>query len=96
MKIVFELVDNKLKVTNIVENLSDEEMFFSIGAHEGYYCPEGIEEYDVVFDENQTLDSFILNGNLLEDNSIKIIENSNRLPLKYDYFAVDALVFKNI
>lgn len=94
--IIFELNGNKLKVSNIVENLSNSEMYFSVGAHEGYVCPEGIEEYELHFDEKQTLDSFVLNGNLLENNSVRIIEDSNILPLKYEYFAVDALVFKNI
>ena len=93
---VFELLGNKLKVTYITKNLSHKDMFFSVGAHEGYYCPEGIEEYSVSFDENQTLDSYILNGNLLENNKIRIIENSKSIPLKYEYFKVDALVFKNI
>ena len=96
LKITFELFGNKLSVTNQVNNLSDGKMYFSIGAHEGYYCPEGIEDYYIEFDEPQTLDSYILNGNLLEKNSIRIIENETKLPLKYDYFAVDALVFKNI
>lgn len=96
LTIVFELIENKLKVSNVVENLSDGDMFFSIGAHEGYSCPEGIEEYEIQFDDEQTLDSFILTGNLLENDSIKIIENSKKLPLKYEYFEVDALVFKNI
>lgn len=90
------LYGNKLKVLNIVENLSNSEMYFSVGAHEGYVCPEGIEEYELHFDEKQTLDSYILNGNLLENNSVRIIEDSNILPLKYEYFKVDALVFKNI
>ena len=96
LKIIFEVVDNTLKVTNIVENSANDAMYFSIGSHEGYSCPEGIEEYDIVFDEKQTLDSFILDGNLLENNSIRIIEDSNILPLKYEYFAVDALVFKDV
>ena len=29
-------------------------------------------------------------------NKIRIIENSKSLPLKYEYFQVDALVFKNV
>lgn len=96
LKIVFELLGNCLKVSNIVENLSDKEMYFSIGAHEGYSCPEGIEDYEIRFEEKQTLDSFNLDGNLLENSFVRIIEDSNVLPLKYDYFAVDALVFKDI
>ena len=96
LRIIYELIGNKLKISQVVENLSKETMYFSIGAHEGYSCPEGIEEYKIVFEEIQTLDSFILDGDLLENNSVRIIENSNELPLKYEYFAVDALVFKNI
>lgn len=96
LTVVFELLENRLRVSNTVENLSDGDMYFSIGAHEGYACPEGIEEYEIVFDEKQTLDSYILTGNLLENDSVRIIENSYTLPLRYEYFAVDALVFKDI
>lgn len=96
LTVTYELIGNKLKVTNAVENPADETMYFSIGAHEGYACPEGIEAYEIRFDEKQTLDSYILDGNLLENNTLRIIEDSDRLPLKQAYFAVDALVFKHI
>ena len=96
LTIVFELNENTLKVSNIVENVSNRAMYFSIGAHEGYSFPEGIEEYEIRFKEKQTLDSYILDGNLLTNDAIRMIENSDVLPLKSDYFAVDALVFKNI
>ena len=49
LKIIFELDGNKLKATNIVENMSEKKMYFSIGAHEGYNCPEGIEEYEIKY-----------------------------------------------
>ena len=94
--VTFSLENNRLCVKNTVENLSSGEMIFSVGAHEGYACPEGIEDYEIVFDTPQTLDSFLLDGNLLKNESVRIIENSTRLPLKYEYFAIDALVFKNV
>lgn len=96
LKIVFMLVENKLKVTNTVENTSEQPMYFSIGAHEGYSCPEGIEAYEVRFDEEQTLDHSILNGNLVENKTVRIAEGIRALPLKEEYFATDALVFRNI
>ena len=37
-----------------------------------------------------------LNGNLLENKYVEMTNNSKSLALKYDYFKVDALVFKNI
>lgn len=96
LKIVFELTENCLKVSNIVQNTAEDAMYFSIGAHEGYFCPEGIEEYEISFDKEQRLDSYVLNGNLLENRSIRVLEYGKNFPLKYDYFSVDALVFKNI
>jgi len=96
LTIVFEVIGNTLKVSNIVKNMSDEAMYFSIGAHEGYSCPEGIEEYEIRFPDKHTLNSYVLDGNLLTDNVIRMIEDSDTLPLKYEYFAVDALVFKHI
>lgn len=71
-------------------------MFFSIGAHEGYSCPEGIEDYYIEFEQPQILDSYILDGNLLENNSVRVMENNTVFPLKYEYFVRDALVFKDI
>ena len=92
----FKLDESKLSTTYTVKNKSGVEMYFSIGAHEGYYCPEGIEEYDVILPEAETLYSTVLEGNVLGNNKVRIIENSDRIALKYDYFAVDALVFKDM
>lgn len=96
LRIIYTLEDSALKVEYSVKNLDETPMYYSIGAHEGYYCPEGIEEYSIVFDKNETLDSNILNGNLLEYETINVGENTCELPLKYEYFAVDALVFLNL
>lgn len=96
LRVTYTLENKTLKVKYDVKNLSDDTMYFSIGAHEGYYCPEGIEEYDVILPEAETLYSTVLEGNVLGDNKVRIIENSDRIALKYDYFAVDALVFKDM
>ena len=96
LRVTYTLENKSLKVKYDVKNLSDDTMYFSIGAHEGYYCPEGIEEYDVILPEAETLDSTVLEGNVLGNNKVRIIENSDRIALKYDYFAVDALVFKDM
>lgn len=90
---IFELKDNRLCVDYLVENTSDKIMYFSVGAHEGYACPEGYEEYSVLFDKEETLNSHIVNGNLLEYNTNCVLENGKVLPLKREYFEIDALVF---
>lgn len=96
LRIVYSLTDNGLKIDYNVKNLSDDTMYFSIGAHEGYLCPEGIEEYDIVLPEKETLYTYVLDGNVLSEEKQLIIENDDKIALKYDYFSVDALVFKDI
>ena len=95
-RVIFTLTEKSVKIEYKVNNLNDKTMYFSVGAHEGYSTPEGIEDYDVIFSENETLDSFILDGNLLEKNTLPIIKDSKYLPLYDKYFLIDALVFKNL
>ncbi len=92
----YYLDGKSLKVTYNVVNRDTKTMYFSVGAHEGYATKGGIEDYSIVFDKEETLDSYILDGNLLEHNTLRIMENSKVLPLKYDFFKVDAIVFKHI
>lgn len=93
---IFEAEENRLKITYNVKNLSEKDMFYSVGAHEAYSCPEGIEEYTVEFEKKENLDASVLEGNLLSDEFVRIAENTDTLPLKKEYFEIDALVFKNI
>lgn len=92
---VFELDGAELTVTYSVQNLSADTMYFSVGAHEAYATPGGLEEYSIVFEKPVTLYHTPLTGNYLSEEQVCILENGTELPLKYDYFAVDALVFKN-
>ena len=96
LRVIYTLEGSELKVDYNVKNLDESDKYYSIGAHEGYYCPEGIEEYSVIFDKSEDLDSNILSGNLLERDIINVGKNTCELPLKYEYFEVDALVFLNL
>ncbi|MDO5310919.1 MAG: aldose 1-epimerase family protein [Clostridia bacterium] len=95
-RIIYTLSGKSIKVTYETKNLNNETMYFSVGGHEGYACPEGIEEYSICFDKPQTLERVVLNGNYLSDKTERVIADSDTLPLKYDYFESDALVFKNV
>ncbi len=96
LEVYFELCKNKLNAQYRVINKSGKTMYYSIGAHEGYACPEGIEEYDVIFPKEVDLDAYELEGVLLKNEPTSIAKNCKVLPLKKDYFAIDALVFKNL
>ena len=96
LRITYTLESKTLQVRYQVENLSSETMYFSIGAHEGFYCPEGIEEYDVILPAPETLDACVLEGAVLGKDRVRILDNQDTLALKYDYFSVDALIFKDL
>ena len=96
LRVLYTLLENGYTVTCTVENETDGEMYFSIGSHEAYACPEGLENYDVIFAKPEDLNASVLNGNLLEYNTVPIIKNSDCLALKTEYFAVDALVFTKL
>lgn len=95
---IFELDGEKLLISYDTKNLSEDTMYFSVGAHEAYSCPNGIEEYSVIFETPENLKRNTLSGNLLENNSVSLGlgEAVTELPLKYDYFSVDALVFTDL
>ncbi len=95
LRITYLLNGNRLEVTFETTNKGENKMYFSIGSHEAYDCPEGIEEYSVIFEHEEEFESNILDGELLEYNKIKLEKTGTEFPLKYKYFAIDAQVFTN-
>lgn len=89
----YELFDNALSVTYRVTNCADRAIWFGLGAHEGYATPGGLENYAIEFDEPECLANHVLEGNLIRKEPVVIAEETRRLELKPEFFAVDALVF---
>ena len=96
LRVMYTLIKDGVKVTYKVNNTDSKDMYFSIGSHEGFATPEGIEDYDVLFPQKETLSAYMLDGNLLQKNVLPIIKDTNVLPLYDKYFTVDALVFKDL
>ncbi|MDD3214323.1 MAG: aldose 1-epimerase family protein [Eubacteriales bacterium] len=92
----YSLTGPTLMVTYSVTNKDKVPFYFSVGAHEAYATPEGIEEYEIVFDGPEKLDNYVLDGNLIKRDPVVMAENAKKLPLRYEYFAVDALVFRTL
>ena len=87
---------NQVKVDYSVSSRDDRPFYFSVGAHEAYATPEGIEAYTVHFDETETLAHAMLDGSQNTHETQLIKENTKELALKQEYFAVDALVFRTL
>ena len=96
LRVIYSLNKNDLTVTYDIKNTTDGDMYFSIGAHEAYSCPNGISEWSVIFDKNEDLIATPVDGPLLTYDENVISKNTRILPLKDEYFAIDALVFLNL
>lgn len=95
LRVIYTLLGKSLAIRNEVKNLENKTMYFSIGSHEGYSIPEGVDNYELVFPQNEKLYSFALNGNLLSGDKALLMDG-NLLPLKKEFFSVDAQVFPEI
>ena len=96
LRLRYTLEGKSLKIEYLVENKGQNTMYFSIGSHEGYFTPEGVEDYDVVFDQKETLQSYVLCGPVLSDEKVPLITDQNYLPIYEKYFMLDTLVFKDL
>ena len=95
-RVIFEIADKTLKIDYMVNNVGADTMYFNVGAHEAYATPEGIEDYDIVFDSEQTLSAHMLFGNLVAETTYPIIKETKVMPLYDKYFIIDALPFTDV
>lgn len=92
LRIGYALNGKSIVVTYDVKNPSADPLYMSIGAHEAYACPEGIQDYEVVFSQPETLLTTPRPMNSYDTELI--MENQTVLPMDYKYFHIDALIFK--
>ena len=101
LRISYRLAGTTLTVGWEVENptAAPGELLFSIGAHPAFRCPllpgETFEDYEFEFDHPVTLDRHLLESGLFSGRTAPLLRQESVLPLRYDLFADDALVFKH-
>ncbi len=94
-RVTFTLDENTISVTYAVENPDDKPMYCSVGAHEAYACPEGIDAYEVVFEQPEAADRYLLDDNgHLTGETAPIFENTVVYAPKAADFELDAVVTK--
>ena len=94
--VTFTLHDNMLRTEYKVKNMNERDMYYSVGAHEGFVCKEGIEACSVVFDRQEKFETCVVQDGLLSRKKQKILSDGNTIDLKEEYFTVDALIFENV
>jgi len=98
--VTYKLAGNALETTYRVQNPAENSLYFSIGAHPAFNCPllpgESFSDYYLAFDQPETQDHYLLEQGLLNGKTEPLLKNETKLPLTYDLFLHDALVFKNL
>ena len=96
LRVTYLLKGSSIDVFYDVKNTSESTMYYSIGAHESYACEESVEDYDVIFEREETLYAYDFEEGGLSYNRNIILKDSKVLPIYEKYFDVDALIFKDV
>lgn len=96
LRVRYTLMENAILVDYIVTNNGDDDMYYGIGCHEAYMTPGGVEHYRVVFDKKENLLNYPLENNCVGHVPTQMTFNEQVLPLKEEYFAIDALMFLEV
>lgn len=95
-RVRFVLERKSLHVTYETVNTGEENMYFSFGGHEGYACPEGVEAYELVFPEDETITRHLLRNGFLYGDTEEIHLEDHRLALDYREFERCTYVFRGL
>ncbi|KGL40008.1 LACX protein [Listeria newyorkensis] len=99
LEIAYRIEGGTIHVGYHVMNLDDKTMHFSIGAHPAFNVPfvpgEVFEDYYLEFAAEEVLDSLTLSGPYLSGEKKKIAD-AKKLPLNYELFGNDALIFEGL
>ena len=95
LQLSYILEGNKLVVKYEIINRSSEKMYYSIGAHPAFNIDGNFEDFSLIFDDEKDLETYKLEQDLFSGKTEILKLNGNVLPLKYELFEEDALVFKN-
>lgn len=93
-RVIFTLDGRKLSTDFVTKNLSNRDMYYSVGSHEGFAISGGVENYSIVLDEVETLSKYeVLPSGVIGEMPVLCFDNTNTLKLSEEYFKVDALIF---
>lgn len=96
LQISYVLTGATLTIEYTVINNDEVTIPFSIGGHPAFALPQHFENYSLEFTEQETLRCFKLKQDLVSNHSFEIELLNKQLPLKYEIFKEDALIFKKL
>jgi galactose mutarotase-like enzyme len=101
LHLIYDLIDNALRVTFKVINLDDKTIYFSVGGHPAFSVPfnegEAYEDYYLEFETEEPLVEHLLSPEGFFSGETKPVKlDGKNLQLTRELFLNDALVFKHL
>lgn len=96
LQIQYTLINTTVEIDYKVVNKDNSEIPFSIGAHPAFALPSSFEDYNLDFEKVEPLEYTLLENDLVSQQTEKIHTDTNRVPLTYELFKRDALIFKKL
>ncbi|MCH2046577.1 MAG: aldose 1-epimerase family protein [Saprospiraceae bacterium] len=102
LSVSYSLEGNALSISYQVENTDSRDIYFNLGGHPGFSVPFTPEteftDYALKFNEPEILDRILLTeqGLVSGEKIIGYLNNEKEIPLTYELFDQDALVFEGI
>lgn len=96
LQITYTLLDNDISIAYQVINKGTDKMPFSIGAHPAFSLKNNFESYAIQFEEDEPLNYHLLENNLISEKTAILEKEASVVPLTYELFEKDALIFKSL
>jgi galactose mutarotase-like enzyme len=94
LQITYTLNENSLSIQYKVINNGRSKMPFSIGAHPAFALEGNFENYAIQFEKKESLEYYLLENDLISNKTKTLEVQNDRIPLTYELFKNDALIFK--
>ena len=96
LEMKYTLNDDSLTLDYSVTNNGGKDMPFSLGAHPAFALPQKFSNYSLKFEKDEPLVSRQLENDLISSKSHTYDAAGGGLPLSYELFRNDALIFTNL
>ncbi|WKL43660.1 aldose 1-epimerase family protein [Flavobacterium sp. ZE23DGlu08] len=96
LHLIYTLEENNLSIVYKVINKGKSTMPFAIGAHPAFALPNQFENYAVAFEKEESLEYYLLENDLISNKTKQLEVHNKQIPLTYDLFENDALIFKTL
>ena len=96
LQLIYTLEENSLRIEYKVINKGASQMPFSIGAHPAFALPGNFKNYSIAFEKEEPLEYYLLENDLISNETKKLEVQNKQVPLTYELFENDALIFKTL